>query len=99
MTSTRKTPNQSLSLLSFLHEREMRVKVADKKLFDFNVPKAQSSSTDEIGRLQHHEVLVVREVVEGHEVQVEIESPELVYQKIPALDQARRKLSDRTDLT
>ena len=99
MTGTRKTPNQSLSLLSFLHEREMRVKVAEKKLFDLNVPEAQSSSTDEIGRLQHHEVLIVREVVEGHEVQVEVESPELVYQQIPALDQGRRKQKDRTNLT
>ena len=98
MTSTKKTPNQSLGILSFLNEREISVKV-DKKLFDLNVPKAQSSSTDEIGRLQHHEVLVVREVVEGHEVQVEIESPELVYQQIPGLDQARRKQSDRINLT
>ena len=88
MTGTLQTPNQSLSILSFLLEREMRVKVEDKKLFDLNVPKAQSSSTDEIGRLQHHEVLVVREVIEGHEVQVEVESPELVDQQIPAMDHA-----------
>ena len=48
-----------------------------------NVPEAKSSPTDEIRWLYHHEVLVVREVIESDEVQVEVDPSELVDQQVP----------------
>ena len=54
-------------------------------LIDWNIPEAKRSPTDQDRRLSHDEVPVVREVIESHEVQVEVDTSKLVYQKIPAI--------------
>ena len=53
-------------------------------LIDWNIPEAKCSPTDQDRRLSHHKVPVVREVIESHEVQVEVDTSKLVDQKVPA---------------
>ena len=54
-------------------------------LIDLNIPEAKRSPTDQDRRLSHDKVPVVREVIESHEVQVEVDTSKLVDQKIPAI--------------
>ena len=53
---------------------------------DLNVPEAQSSTAHQTRWLRHYKVLVVRDVIESHEVQVEVDPSELVDQQIPVMD-------------
>ena len=53
---------------------------------DLNVPEAQSSPAHPNRRLRHYKVLVVRDVIESHEVQVKVDPSKLVDQQVPVMD-------------